>query len=152
MGPNSSVSVFIPPIPYMALILVLDIILLCGWQLPVISIILKKSQGICFRVFVQMKPHVASRVLWAWSLGLLAVQNPRAYPEENLTVSSKPIKIKETCAGPKQHSSCVGIAQDEGLSSVLASERPGNRKESRQLLGPPVSLFSLLKRTLELDS
>ena len=39
-----------------------------GGKLPVISIILKRSQGICCKVFVQMEPHVTSRVLWAWSL------------------------------------------------------------------------------------
>lgn len=71
---------------------------------------------------------------------------PQSSSRRKSDVSSKPVKIKETCISPKQHSSCVGIAQDEGLSSLLASERPRNRKESRQLLSPSVLLFSLFTR------
>lgn len=137
---------FLPPIPYEALSLALDIIWLQERQLPVISAILKESQGICLKVFVQMKPHVASRVLWAWSRSLLALGELRSSSRRKSDVSLKPGKIKETCIGPKQHSSCVGIAQDWGLSSLLASERPGDGKESRQLLSPSVLLFSLLMR------
>lgn len=149
MKPYLPISLFISSVPYMALMLLLVIILLRGWQLPVISIILWKSQGIYFKVFVQMKPHMASRVLWAWSLSLLAVLNHWAYPEENSTVSWKPVKIKGTCVSPKQQSSCVGIAQDEGLSSVLASEKA---RKVDSCWDPQIHCVCLLRRNLWLDS
>jgi hypothetical protein len=87
---------------------VLDILLLCGWQLPVISIILREIQGICFKAFVQIKPHVASRLLWATACWLC--RTIKFIQEKKWTVSSKPIKIKETHISPKQHSSWAGIA------------------------------------------
>lgn len=75
--------------------------------------------------------------------------NQRAYPEENSTVSRKPIKIKGTCVSPKQQSSCVGIAQDEGLSSELASERPGREQKVDSSWAPQFHCVACLEETLD---
>lgn len=66
--------------------------------------------GICFKAFVQIKPHLASRELWASSL--LAV-GAIGLIQEKTNHLLRANKIKETFHSPKQHSSWVGTAQDE---------------------------------------